>query len=364
MIDPELSHSSPAVSEGRESPANFPGKLVTLHPEDLPPEERKTFKREPFNEQALMKGLIAADDFDKLDIPERTPICGGWFLESDMGFIFAERGIGKTWSAMDLARSVSEGRPFGPWKITKPHTVLYVDGEMALDSLRERDCSLKKGSSSLHFLNHERLFDQTGFVLNLTDAEVQYRLRLLCEMKGVQVLILDNLSCLFRNMAENDADAWEQVLPWLLSLRRRNIAVVIVHHANRTGQNMRGTFRREDAASWVIQLRKVTDPLREHDGAHFVSRFTKHRHGRGSELEEVDWYYERKDGETQLVWRSVASIDTFKRLVGDGMTSCSDIADAMELSRAAVCKIAKRAEALGWLMIKNRNYHLADADRE
>ena len=71
-------------------------------------------------------------------------------------------------------------------------------------------------------------------------------------------MFLDNLSCLFSGIKENDADAWELVLPWLLEMRRNRIAVIIVAHAGRNGY-MRGTSRREDAAFWIIQLTEAKD---------------------------------------------------------------------------------------------------------
>ena len=63
---------------------------------------------------------------------------------------------------------------------------------------------------------------------------------------GVKVLFAeDNLSCLFSGVKENDADASESVLQWLLTLRRHRIAVEFVHHSGRNKETMRGTSRRE-----------------------------------------------------------------------------------------------------------------------
>jgi putative DNA primase/helicase len=67
---------------------------------------------------------------------------------------------------------------------------------------------------------------------------------------GVKVVFMDNLSCLCFGTNENETDSWEHVLSWLLWFRRARIAVVIIHHANREGNDMRGTSRREDAAFW------------------------------------------------------------------------------------------------------------------
>ncbi|MEO8429343.1 MAG: AAA family ATPase, partial [Verrucomicrobiota bacterium] len=190
----------------------------------------------------------------ELAVPPRELIVGNWFNQGDLGFIFGPRGLGKTWLAMLLGRRISEGSQIADWTVHTPRRVLYIDGEMALDSIRERDWALTKlANDNMLYLQHEALFHLTGQVLNLTAASVQAALLETCKRNKVEVLILDNLSCLFTGIRENDADAWELVLPWLLELRRNRIAVVFIHHAGRSGA-MRGTSRREDAAFWVMQL--------------------------------------------------------------------------------------------------------------
>ncbi len=125
----------------------------------------------------------------------------------------------------------------------------------------------------------EALFHLTGKVLNLADRATQDALTARMLADGASVVILDNLSCLFSGVKENEADAWEGVLPWLLTLRRNRIAVIIVAHAGRN-KEMRGTSRREDAAFWVIRLDEIEGDARE--GARFLSRFTKDRKARAS----------------------------------------------------------------------------------
>lgn len=340
--------------------SNLPGTLINWSDDD-PKKDPETLERQNRAAEAFGQGLVAADVLDEMDIPQREPYCGYWFRESDLGFIYGPRGEGKTWFAIGLARAVAEGRDYGPWAIKTKRKVLYVDGEMPQDGLKERDLAVKKGPGDLWFLNHERLFDQTERTLNLTDPIGQVGLLRLCEKEDIKVLIVDNLSCLFRDMAENDADDWERVLHWLLLLRRRKIAVVIVHHSGRAGSHMRGTSRREDAATWVIRLGIMPDPMKNFDGVRFVSRFTKHRQGLHSDLIDVDWSYERRDDGTHVTHSNLKPIDVFRQLVGDGLTSCSEIAEAMGMSKAGICKIAKRAEHEGWLVIKSRSYRLVDS---
>jgi putative DNA primase/helicase len=77
----------------------------------------------------------------------------------------------------------------------------------------------------------------------------------ICRDKGIKVLVLDNLGCLFCGVGENDADQWEKILPWLLELRRHGISVIIVHHSGHDPTRMRGTVKREDSAALLEPFR-------------------------------------------------------------------------------------------------------------
>ena len=144
---------------------------------------------------------------------------------------------------------------------------------------------MSKSNPRLHVLHHELLFNSSGLAMNLTSERTQRVITAICLKKNIKLLILDNLSCLFSGIKENDADEWEKVLYWLLDLRRRRIAVLIVHHASRGG-TMRGTSRREDAAFWVIQVEEVKGRQEHEKGASFHTVFTKQRN---SESREYSW---------------------------------------------------------------------------
>jgi hypothetical protein len=309
--------------------------------------------------EVLTESLLAADNMASIEIAPRENLCGTWFRQGDLGFVFGERGLGKTWLSLDLGRGLAEGRAVGPWPVAKARRVCYVDGEMPLDGIRDRDAALRNGNGPLFIINHEWLFQKTGCVLNLSDRVAQASLLTLCETEKFEVVILDNLSCLFNGIAENDADAWEMVLPWLLELRRRKIAVVVVHHSGRAGTHMRGTSRREDAAFWVLRLDAMPD--KAGDGARFISRFTKARQGTREETEPLEWCYQPDGMRTRVTFREVATAEVFKQWIRDGLTSCSDIAEEMGLTKGTVSKLAKRGQDAGWLKITARTYALIDA---
>jgi len=308
--------------------------------------------------EALLKGAVPFPKLKEVGIPPRRPIIGDWFCESDLGFVFAPRGLGKTWFALGLGVAIACKTEFGPWKVHDHAPVLYVDGEMPCQSLEERIAGLC-GDDELTVLNHESLFHLTGRVVNLTDAKVQQAITRLCLEKGFKVLILDNLSCLFSGMKENDADSWETVLPWLLELRRNRIAVVIVAHSGRSGQNMRGTSRREDAAFFVIRLDEVADKgaiLKE--GAKFISRFTKDRNSQ-TEQPAIEWKFQTgQDGKTIITTKEADGLAVLIEWVRDGLTTPTDIGKEMGLSTGQVSKMANRAIEAGKLRKDGRGYAL------
>lgn len=319
------------------------------------PEGEKKPDRKAELADAFAKSTKPCTALSTLGIPPREKLLGDWFMEGDLGFIFAPRGLGKTWLSLGMATAISSGRACGPWQSGSPRPVLYVDGEMPLESIDSRIRGMG-GADNLFVLNHEALFHLCGKVLNLTDPDAQAALLDYLLAKGIKVLVLDNLSCLFSGMAENDADAWEMVLGWLLTLRRHRIAVVLVHHSGRNGA-MRGTSRREDAAFWVLRLDEIQDAS-QRQGARFLSRFVKDRNSQ-VEQEATEWSFRtRPDGTVEITHRPASNQDVFRQWIEDGLTRADEIAREMGLSKGTISKMARRAMEAGWLEKKGRDYKL------
>jgi RecA-family ATPase len=302
---------------------------------------------------ALKTGIRPCTLLAALGIPPREVMLGNWFFEGDLGFIFAPRGLGKTWLALAMAIAIAGDKKCGPWQANKSQRVLYVDGEMPCEALAERIEGME-GNENLTVLNHEALFHLSGKVLNLADPVTQEELTARMLADRVKVLFLDNLSCLFSGVKENDADAWEGVPQWLLALRRHRIAVVLVHHSGRNKENMRGTSRREDAAFWVIRLDEIEGGQR--DGAQFLSRFTKDRNSK-SEQAALKWYFTTDtEGIVKIATKEASNMDVFLQWVEDGLTSAEDIAREMSVSKGTVSKWARKAIEAGRLKKNGREY--------
>jgi hypothetical protein len=93
-----------------------------------------------------------------------------------------------------------------------------------------------------------------------------------------ELLILDNLSSLGGGIDENDNSALDGQLRWLTKLRHRGYAVLIIHHAGKSG-DQRGASRREDILDTTIKLEELKEEElpADREGATFDMEFTKTR---------------------------------------------------------------------------------------
>lgn len=218
------------------------------------------------------------DELVALDRPARETIIGP-LRERDTAQVYAKRGVGKTHFALGLSYAVASGGPFLRWVAPKPRGVLYVDGEMAAEDLSARVRTLRKNNplqpqAPLRYLCADLLPGGLPYLgteegQRLVEAELD---------ESIQVLVLDNLSCLFGG-AENDAESWDPAQRWILSLKRRGLCVVFLHHAGKGGAQ-RGTSRREDQLDLVVKLENPSD-YRPEEGARFEVHFEKSRGVRG-----------------------------------------------------------------------------------
>jgi len=297
--------------------------------------------------------LLTATELRAMDVPQRLKLLGEWMREADLGFVFAARGVGKTWLTMLIGNAVAMGTHLGEWTAGEaPRRVLYVDGEMSLADSQARTVAIGIDAPGFRWLHHQQLFDAKTETLNIASAPCQQAISALLE--SGDVLVLDNLSALARGVSENDNDAWEALLPWLLALRRRKVTVVVVHHAGRNGE-MRGASRREDAADWVLRLRDDTadDDAREKA---IVSTFTKCRGCEPKMAMPLRWTWEIRDGSLRYDCKAHSGADALAALVLGGIEKPSELAEMLGVATGTVSKWAKKLEKAGRITIAGRKY--------
>jgi putative DNA primase/helicase len=199
--------------------------------------------------------------------------------------------------------------------------------------------------------------------LNIANPEIQNAITEWCVNNDIKVLFVDNLSTAAFGMKENEADSWEKMIPWLLSLRRRKIAVVIIHHAGRSGE-MRGTTKREDSVFWIIALDDMKKDADDKRGARFVSHFTKPSRNTQEEIPAYEWHFVTEaSGEVSISHKPAQTIDVFRSVIESGVTKCDEIAEVMKVPKYTVSRLAKKAMEAKWLEKSRGEYVLVGSKK-
>jgi AAA domain/IclR helix-turn-helix domain len=248
--------------------------------------KRETFKDADFAKAigserwapAYERALVALSGVEllKKEFPARDMILSPWLPEKGLTMLFAERGIGKTWVALNIGHAVAVGGLFLGWRAPRFRCVVYIDGEMPGALLKERYTTIVAHSE---FDAREDTFRLVASDLqpdglpdlSSPDAQKFYD----CVIKDADLIVVDNLSTVCRSLRENEADSWGPVQEWALRQRAAGKSVLLVHHAGKGGAQ-RGTSRKEDVLDTVMSLRRPPD-YDASQGARFEVHFTKSR---------------------------------------------------------------------------------------
>jgi predicted transcriptional regulator len=127
--------------------------------------------------------------------------------------------------------------------------------------------------------------------------------------------------------------------------------VILVHHSGKEGKQ-RGTSRREDHAAWCINLKAVES----HQGARFISEFTKSRHC--ALPKELEWSFLQNNEQMTVGFKTNSVLDQIYQLIVDGVHHNKDISEHLGVSNADVTRKVNILIQQG-LVYKNGKEYLA-----
>ncbi len=318
----------------------------------------------------LRSHVLTSSALSRLNIPPREFIVEPFLPKASLSMIYAERGIGKTWLTLSLAVAVSHGDDFLAFPVSKARHVLYIDGEMALYDLKSRIIALDDGDNDhLHLLPSESLF-RMDRPLNINAVEDQQRIveviqTMIAEGSPPELIVLDNLSSLSAGTDENNNSELDKLLHWLVGMRHLNLAILLVHHAGKSG-DQRGASRREDLLDTSIKLSRPKpqkgpkggdnnddEPDEEHDGAFFELEFVKTR---GIRPMPHKFFMRLVEGENgKLEWSTetgsgATSLDKMlKRMALKPYSSQLDLANEMKRSTGLISQNCTKLRDKGFL---------------
>ncbi|WIA57633.1 AAA family ATPase [Sphingobium sp. WTD-1] len=203
--------------------------------------------------------LVDADDWPELDLavcakskaPEREWLVDGWIPANKATLLAGDGGVGKSLLAQIKATCVALGRPFMGMP-TRQANAAYLSWEDDADELWRRQeaicdvmaiplAQLAGKLSLVSYTEEENPFLVTADETGVRVSPLGRKIERLTERRDIALLILDNAS----QIAGIDHNAVDEVAPfahWLGTLaKRRNGAVVLLHHTNKAGQDYLGS---------------------------------------------------------------------------------------------------------------------------
>lgn len=286
-------------------------------------------------------------DFLAQPMPSRDWIVEPLIQVRDAAMVHAWRGIGKSRFGHGVGVAVAAGGQFLRYTCPKPRGVLLVDGELPREQLQEmlaQQVAAADAEPVAPFLVLASDMLEDGLP-SLASEEGQALIDENLSGGDVELVIFDSISTLCRGDAgENEAESWSAIQSYLLSLRRRGLSSLWVHHDGKGG-SQRGTSAREDVLSQVVQLRRPSN-YRPSEGCRFEVHVVKARGVYGEAADPFEATFGLSfNGEPVWSWRTSASAlrSMVKELADDGLSQ-REIARELGLSKSTVNRHMKSIE--------------------
>ena len=281
-----------------------------------------TGKRESAALKTITLGQLLAHPF-----PNREDLVAPWLRQGESAMLWASPGLGKTMLALTLALTVAGGGTVLGWTAPKPRPVLYVDGEMHAQDLRDRlemlagtveGCDLEAASRNLRLMSRQFQGGNVQFpdLAKGTDQDVV--LREAARVKA-ELVIIGNFSTCCEVPDENEASAMNPVLNFLLRMKQCGRACILVHHSGKTGADFRGSSKLATTFEVIIGLHRL-DGRAVGDGAGFELRWGKYRGRPSAATREMEVTLDGTEGAPQ--WHHKPAAGAEMQALVDAVQSC------------------------------------------
>jgi len=158
--------------------------------------------------------------------------------------ITGSAGVGKTMFVLGLCKSLLTGESFGSWTVENQCNVLYIDGELPIYEMKGRITLFGlQGTEGFHIFSSMVNKDMN---FNLTNVDFQNHIIQKIEEDNIQVCVFDNLSSLTPGIDENSKSSYDPINQYFLTLRKKGVTTIFLHHTTKGKKEQRGTSGRTD----------------------------------------------------------------------------------------------------------------------
>ncbi len=204
-------------------------------------------------------------DLDKINIPPKTPLLGGWLHRQSKAFVVGGPKTGKSFFTLEIARAVATGRGFLHWRGSgKPANVLYIDGEMGLLDLKRRRSFMADRSPDFGNL-FIASFDRFTMPPIETEEGQAWVLSASDEVDA-HMVVFDNWTTLTR-VSLSDDDAVKSVIPLINALLAKLRAVLCVLHTGHDKTRYAGSSALGGLTTGIVHMTRdeTSKPLTRGD---------------------------------------------------------------------------------------------------
>jgi hypothetical protein len=295
------------------------------------------------------------------EISPRDYLLGGVMCPTSRWFVFGETGIGKTLLGMDLGGAVAAAANFLRWTGQHKACVMYLDGELPMETFKERiELLVKRHGPDIEFYgyNREDLGDNGLPPLNTEYGQAWLRREIIAIKPDL--IIFDSIMCLLFGSMLDEA-TWMPMRPFVRWLTANHIAQIWLHHANDNGKSF-GDKTREWEMDTVVFLSRLIGEDSAPDETAIRLEFRKARLRTPANAEQFlplvirpgdDWEFEAAPKNTMAArTRSPDNIireylQTYDRLA-DGIVKTRGL-DGNLVSKVAVNAIRDELKSRGYL---------------
>lgn len=290
------------------------------------------------------------------EFPPREDLLSPWLKQGESALIYAAPGVGKSMFALSLALAVAGGGKFLDWQAPRPYRVLFVDGEMPMDTIKERTELLLKAlpeidqeviRKNLHVFARQ-FQDPSVTFPNLATPEGQAELERQAE--GFDLVVLDNLSTLANVEDENASKAFQPIVGFLMRMKQLGQGCILIHHSGKKASTYRGSSMLATTFEVILGLEKLSG-LKAAHGTAFQIKWDKLRAKPDERikswevwLDEDHWEYEAAASE---------EVDILLEALKSGKyVNQKELAEALKWDPSKVTRIKEKAIATGAINLK------------